>query len=366
MSRIPATPARSGPPSRSRGNESFVDRHPAGPPASLQHSLGLPDVLSPARLGARRTAAPSPRCRSWSPAALLGLLIAVALLLTPWAPALAATEEAVLAGGCFWCLEHDLEELPGVLDVESGYSGGKKPNPTYQEVSGGGTGYQESVRVRFDNTKLRYEALLRVYWRNIDPFDGGGQFCDRGDSYRPVIFTTSATQAVEARNSLVAAARELGKPAASLKVSVRALTRFWPAETYHQNYARRNGLRYRYYRWACRRDQRLDAVWGGLARLGERWRNAGQAAAVPTPASAPVPAPATAARSGTGAAAGSATLPPGGSGAAISGRAGPAPAAGSSTGPSAAGAAVAPLPAAPAIAAIPRGSSLGRSRGAPP
>jgi peptide-methionine (S)-S-oxide reductase len=272
----------------------------------------------------------------------------VALLLTPWAPALAATEEAVLAGGCFWCLEHDLEELPGVLDVESGYSGGKKPNPTYQEVSGGGTGYQESVRVRFDNTKLRYEALLRVYWRNIDPFDGGGQFCDRGDSYRPVIFTTSATQAVEARNSLVAAARELGKPAASLKVSVRALTRFWPAETYHQNYARRNGLRYRYYRWACRRDQRLDAVWGGQARLGERWRNAGQAA-VPTPASAP----ATAARSGTGAAAGSATLPPGGSGAAISGRAGPAPAAGSSTGPSAAGAAVAPLPAAPAIAAIP-------------
>jgi hypothetical protein len=167
---------------------------------------------------------------------------------------------------------------------------------------------------------------------------------------------------VEARNSLVAAARELGKPAASLKVSVRALTRFWPAEIYHQNYARRNGLRYRYYRWACRRDQRLDAVWGGLARLGERWRNAGQAAAVP----APVPAPATAARSGTGAAAGSATLPPGGSGAAISGRAGPAPAAGSSTGPSAAGAAVAPLPAAPAIAAIPRGSSLGRSRGAPP
>jgi hypothetical protein len=163
-----------------------------------------------------------------------------------------------------------------------------------------------------------------------------------------VIFTTSATQAVEARNSLVAAARELGKPAASLKVSVRALTRFWPAETYHQNYARRNGLRYRYYRWACRRDQRLDAVWGGQARLGERWRNAGQAA-VPTPASAP----ATAARSGTGAAAGSATLPPGGSGAAISGRAGPAPAAGSSTGPFAAAAAVAPLPAAPAIAAIP-------------
>jgi peptide-methionine (S)-S-oxide reductase len=293
-------------------------------------------------------AAPSSRCRPWFPAALLGLLITVALLLTPWAPALAATEEAVLAGGCFWCLEHDLEELPGVLDVESGYSGGKQPNPTYQEVSAGGTGYQESVRVRFDNTKLRYEALLRAYWRNIDPFDGGGQFCDRGDSYRPVIFTTSATQAVEARNSLVAAARELGKPASSLKVSVRAHTRFWPAEVYHQDYARRNGLRYRYYRWACRRDQRLDAVWGGQARRGERWRNASQATA-PAAASAP----ATSAGSGSGAPAGSATLSPGGSAAANTRRAGPTPAARPSLGPSETGAALAPLNAAPAIAAAP-------------
>ena len=312
----------------------------------------IPAIEAVSRPGVRRPAAASFRSRSLSPASLLGLLIAVALLLTPWAPALAATEEAVLAGGCFWCLEHDLEDLPGVLDVESGYSGGKKPNPTYQEVSGGGTGYQESVRVRFDNTKLRYEALLRAYWRNIDPFDGGGQFCDRGDSYRPVIFTTSATQAVEARNSLVAAARELGKPASSLKVSVRALTRFWPAETYHQNYARRNGLRYRYYRWACRRDQRLDAVWGSQARRGERWRNAGQAtvspAAVPAAAGA-APAPA----AGSGAPTGSATLPLAGSAAAIPGRAGPAPAAGSSPAPSEAGAAVTSLPAAPAIAAAP-------------
>ena len=343
MSRIPAIEAVSGPLYRPSGDGGSGDSHPARPPAPFpEHSLGLPAVPIAAGPGVRRPAAPSSRYRSWSPAALLGLLIAVALLLTPWAPALAATEEAVLAGGCFWCLEHDLEELPGVLDVESGYSGGKKPNPTYQEVSGGGTGYQESVRVRFDNTKLRYEALLRAYWRNIDPFDGGGQFCDRGDSYRPVIFTTSATQAVEARNSLVAAARELGKPAASLKVGVRALTHVWPAENYHQNYARRNGLRYRYYRWACRRDQRLDAVWGSQARRGERWRNAGQAR---------VPAPATG--SGTGAPAGSATLPSGGSGAAIPGRAGLAPEAGSSPSPSGAGAAVVPLPAAPAIAKAP-------------
>jgi peptide-methionine (S)-S-oxide reductase len=217
---------------------------------------------------------------------LLGPLLTLLLLVAPAASGLAATEEAVLAGGCFWCLEHDLEDLPGVLEVESGYSGGRKANPSYGEVSAGGTGHQESVRVRFDNTRIRYESLLRSYWRNIDPFDGGGQFCDRGDSYKPVIFTTNATQAVEARNSLVAAARELSRPTAAIKVAVRPLAKFWPAETYHQNYARRNGLRYRYYRWACRRDQRLDAVWGERARRGERWQAAAGAGAAGTGAAA--------------------------------------------------------------------------------
>jgi peptide-methionine (S)-S-oxide reductase len=202
-------------------------------------------------------------------ALLLGLLLALG---APVAPALAATEEAVLAGGCFWCLEHDLEVLPGVLDVESGYSGGKGANPTYKQVSAGGSGHQEVVRVRFDNTEIRYDKLLRAYWRNIDPLDGGGQFCDRGDSYRPVIFTTSANQAVEARNSLVAAARELGKPASAIKVAIRPLAKFWPAEAYHQNYAKRNGVQYNYYRWSCGRDRRLDKVWGRRARSSERWQ----------------------------------------------------------------------------------------------
>jgi len=201
-------------------------------------------------------------------ALLLGLLLALG---GPVAPALAATEEAVLAGGCFWCLEHDLEVLPGVLDVESGYSGGKGANPTYRQVSAGGSGHQEVVRVRFDNTEIRYDTLLRAYWRNIDPLDGGGQFCDRGDSYRPVIFTTSANQAVEARNILVAAARELGKPATAIKVAIRPLSKFWPAEGYHQNYAKRNGVRYNYYRWSCGRDRRLDALWGRRARTSQRW-----------------------------------------------------------------------------------------------
>ena len=210
---------------------------------------------------------------------LIALLLSALLVLMPAAPAWAATEEAVLAGGCFWCLEHDLEGLPGVLDVESGYSGGKLAKPTYRQVSAGGTGHQEVVRVRFDSSKLRYDALLRAYWRNVDPFDGGGQFCDRGESYKPVIFTTNANQAVEARNSLLAAARELGRPTSALKVNIRPLARFWPAEDYHQNYARRNGLQYKYYRWSCGRDRRLDQVWGKRARSGERWLARGEAAA---------------------------------------------------------------------------------------
>ena len=113
--------------------------------------------------------------------------------------------------------------------------------------------------------------MLRAYWRNVDPFDGGGQFCDRGGSYRPVIFTTNATQAVEARNSVLAAARELGRPASALKVEVKALSKFWPAEDYHQDYAVRNSLKYRYYRWSCGRDKRLDAVWGTRARGATPW-----------------------------------------------------------------------------------------------
>lgn len=202
-------------------------------------------------------------------ALLLSLLL---LLFGPAPQALAATEEAVLAGGCFWCLEHDLEELPGVLDVVSGYSGGRLERPSYRQVSAGGTGHQEAVRVRFDTEKIRYATLLRAYWRNIDPFDGRGQFCDKGDSYRPVIFTANAQQMVEARNSAVAAARELGRPASALKVTIKPLDRFWPAETYHQDYAERNALKYRYYRFACGRDRRLDQVWGARARSDQPWK----------------------------------------------------------------------------------------------
>lgn len=190
------------------------------------------------------------------------------------APVRAAVEEAVFAGGCFWCLEHDLEKLPGVKEAISGYSGGTLDKPTYRQVSAGGTGHQEVVLVRFDPDRLAYGALLRAYWRNIDPLDGGGQFCDRGSSYRPVIFTEGPEQARAAAASRAAAARELGRPLADLKVELRPLKRFWPAEDYHQDYAEKNTLRYDYYRWACGRDRRLDAVWGTRARQGKGWSKA--------------------------------------------------------------------------------------------
>ncbi|MEN9495964.1 MAG: hypothetical protein RLZZ137_1004 [Cyanobacteriota bacterium] len=203
---------------------------------------------------------------------LIALLVGALVLPQPLAAGAAApVQEAVFAGGCFWCLEHDLEHLPGVLEAVSGYSGGRLANPSYRQVSAGGTGHQEAVRVRFDPARLSYSTLLRAYWRNVDPLDGGGQFCDRGSSYRPVIFTAGAAQQEQARASLQAAARELGQPMAALQVQIRPLQTFWPAEAYHQNYAEHNTLKYRYYRWACGRDQRLDAVWGTRARSRDTW-----------------------------------------------------------------------------------------------
>ena len=194
-----------------------------------------------------------------------------ALLLFISSPVQAAPiNEAVLAGGCFWCVEHDLEKLPGVLDVQSGYAGGDKPNPTYQEVSAGGTNYVESVKVRFDPNKLSYETLLRSFWRNVDPTDGSGQFCDRGSSYRPVIFVADADQQKGAEASAAAARAELGSKKV-LRVAIEPLKRFWPAENYHQNYAELNKAKYNFYRWSCGRDARLDAVWGKKARKGLMW-----------------------------------------------------------------------------------------------
>ena len=177
----------------------------------------------------------------------------------------------MLAGGCFWCLESDLEHLPGVLSAESGYTGGTVARPTYQQVSSETTGHQEAVRVRFDPAKISYARLLQSYWRNVDPLDGGGQFCDRGDSYRPVIFTQGERQQDQALASKAAAAAELGVPETAIKVEIKPLTTFWKAEGYHQDYAMRSKTKYTYYRWACGRDRKLDQVWGAKARSGAPW-----------------------------------------------------------------------------------------------
>ena len=209
---------------------------------------------------------------------LLGLLgsvlLGLAFLLGPSAAVWAADlQQAVFAGGCFWCLEHDLEVLPGVISAESGYSGGSTANPTYQQVSSGRTGHAESVLVRFDPDRISYATLLRAFWRNVDPVDGEGQFCDRGSSYRPVIFTGSADQLEQANESARLASQELGT-SETLAVAIEPLKRFWPAEDYHQDYAERQALTYNFYRWRCGRDARLDAVWGEQARLPVVWKPA--------------------------------------------------------------------------------------------
>ena len=201
---------------------------------------------------------------------LLSMVVGALLLVSP-ASVLAEEQSAVLAGGCFWCMESDLEKLPGVISVESGYSGGSVSEPTYNQVSAETTGHQEVVEVLFDSEKISYPKLLQSYWRNVDPLDGAGQFCDRGDSYRPVIFTGDDQQTREALASQSAAAKELGVSESALKVEIKPLEKFWPAEDYHQNFAELNSVKYKYYRWACGRDKRLDEVWGDLARSGDAW-----------------------------------------------------------------------------------------------
>ena len=183
---------------------------------------------------------------------LLQLLIACPL------QAFAESEEAIFAGGCFWCLEHDLEKLDGVVSAESGYSGGDLINPTYQDHSG----HQEVVKVIFDSDILSYKDLLKQYWVNIDPFDNNGQFCDRGDSYKPVIFTSNQEQKRDAKESQETISVGLNIPLEQLKVDIVESKVFWLAENYHQDFAVKNPLKYNFYRTSCGRDNRLKKVWG--------------------------------------------------------------------------------------------------------
>lgn len=171
----------------------------------------------------------------------------------------AATATVQFAGGCFWCLEADFDKLPGVVDVVSGYAGGRVAQPSYEQVSDGGTGHYESVQVRYDPARVSYAQLLDWFWRHVDPVDGGGQFCDRGPQYRSAIFVADAAQRQAATQSRDAVARQLKAPIAT---EILPAGTFWPAEAYHQDYYRKNPLRYRYYRHSCGRDQRVHELWG--------------------------------------------------------------------------------------------------------
>ena len=168
---------------------------------------------------------------------------------------------AVFAGGCFWCSEADFDKLPGVLQTTSGYIGGSIENPTYEEVSSGRSGHFEAVPVRFDPRQTSYAKLLEAFWPSIDPLNGNGQFCDNGPQYRSAIFYLNAEQQrlAEASKNALAASGRFQQPIAT---QILAATTFYAAEDYHQDYHRKNPLRYRYYRHGCGRDQRLQELWG--------------------------------------------------------------------------------------------------------
>jgi len=172
--------------------------------------------------------------------------------------AIAQSQEAIFAGGCFWCLEHDLQKLDGVISAESGYSGGAIINPTYENHNG----HQEVVKVSFNSDIISYKDLLDSYWINIDPFDGDGQFCDRGNSYKPIIFTSNEEQKDEAKESKARISLSLNIPNDQLKVEILDSKPFWIAEKYHQDFAVKNPLKYNFYRTSCGRDNRLKKVWG--------------------------------------------------------------------------------------------------------
>jgi peptide-methionine (S)-S-oxide reductase len=179
---------------------------------------------------------------------------------TQAAPAPKRQEVAVFAGGCFWCTESDFEKVPGVLSAVSGFTGGRLNKPSYEQVSAGGTGHYEAVRITFDPTRVSYATLVRHYFRTVDPLDAGGQFCDRGETYRTAIFAVGAAQRAQAEKAKAEAARVLGKP---IVTQILPAGNFWFAEAYHQDYYKKNPIRYNFYRSRCGRDSRLKEVWGG-------------------------------------------------------------------------------------------------------
>lgn len=197
--------------------------------------------------------------------ALVGALAGAALLATP---ALAqqqgddGTARAVFAGGCFWCVEADFDKVPGVLETTSGYVGGELENPTYEQVSSGATDHVEAVEIVYDPDRVSYDELLHVFWRTIDPLTANAQFCDVGPHYRSAIFPLDAEQERLAAQSKQEVASRFEQPIAT---GIEEPTPFYAAEDYHQDYYEKNPLAYKFYRWNCGRDARVEALWGDEA-----------------------------------------------------------------------------------------------------
>jgi peptide-methionine (S)-S-oxide reductase len=178
---------------------------------------------------------------------------------SPAPPSRAGEAVAIFAGGCFWCMEPPYDALPGVISTTSGYIGGRTANPTYEQVSRGATGHTEAVQVRYDPAKVDYQTLLDVFWRNIDPLAVDRQFCDAGSQYRSGIFPTHAEQRRLAEASRQQVAQRFSQPIAT---EITDAGRFYPAEEYHQDYYLKNPVRYKFYRFSCGRDARLQELWG--------------------------------------------------------------------------------------------------------
>lgn len=192
------------------------------------------------------------------------LVFPLALVAAGTVEAAGKLEKATFAGGCFWCMEHPFDALPGVLSVTSGYTGGQKKDPTYQEVSAGGTGHAEAVQIVYEPSSITYGKLLDVFWHNIDPTTRDRQFCDSGHQYRSAIFYHSEEQhraALQSKEAL-----EKVKPFREpIVTEIVPAGVFYPAEEYHQHYYKKNPIRYWYYRNGCGRDQRLKELWGSAA-----------------------------------------------------------------------------------------------------
>jgi peptide-methionine (S)-S-oxide reductase len=173
----------------------------------------------------------------------------------------AVPAKAYFAGGCFWCMEEAFEQVEGVIEVVSGYMGGTVANPRYEQVSGGSTGHAESIEVSYDPAKVSYQKLLDVFWRNVDPITPNAQFCDHGSQYRSAVFygTDEEQRLSEESKSTIERSKRFSAPIATQLVKASV---FYQAEDYHQDYYKKNPLRYKYYKYGCGRAQRLEALWG--------------------------------------------------------------------------------------------------------